>query len=235
MKKLVNEILVDVRKKHKLTRKGLENISGFKERTIGSYERGENNPTKEYLEFICLYFGYSIDYLTQNTKSLLDVTLCTINRYQSIYNYDNKKMAELLKITIKEYEKKYYYLTKDSTNNKLNPHDYFLILEKLNINPKSAKLSLSKIEIKEHLHKDRIENLETRYDELISNGLNITSDYYASIIKQRNKPKTVTPDTQKENIPEKYKEVLELLPYAPDSFIDTIIQKLKTMKESQTL
>lgn len=234
MNKKINEVLTDIRKKHKLTRKGLENISGFKVSRIESYERGNRVPSNDYIEFISLYFGYSMDFINDKTKTILNDFIRVINMFQSIYNYDNEYMSKLLNITKKEYEKKYYYLTKENLVNK-NLDDIFLIIEKLNIKPSCVNLILRELETKKIHFKKDIENLEKRFLKLENLGINITPEYYAQIIKERNNPKTVTPDTRKEDIPEKYKEILELLPYAPDSFLNTIIQKLKTIKETQIL
>lgn len=45
----------------------------------------------------------------------------------------------------------------------------------------------------------------------------------------------ITPLTTVDNIPEKYKELLNLLKFAPDSFVDELIKKLKAMKDLQSL
>ena len=63
MKDLINIRLEDIRKEHKLTRKALEEISGFKARNIENYERGISKPSNEYIEFISLYFGYKKEYI----------------------------------------------------------------------------------------------------------------------------------------------------------------------------
>ena len=79
--------------------------------------------------------------------------------------------------------------------------------------------------------------LETQKEdkELEKNGLNITPEYYASIIKKRNNPETITPLNTPENIPPKHQELLSLLRFAPDSFTDEIIAKLKAMQKLQNL
>lgn len=76
------------------------------------------------------------------------------------------------------------------------------------------------------------------YEQLSKNydiGLDITPEYYAQIIKQRNQPEIITPDTQKESIPDKYKEILELLPYASDSFTQNLKNKLLELKKAQQI
>lgn len=239
MQKLINEVIADIRKKHKLSRKGLENLSGFKERTIIAYERGEREVSKEYIEFMSLYFGYTEDYVRGKGIFLLSDFLQIVNIYQSIYDYDDEKMSKLLNISINEYQESFNFTSKAKydhiyCNNRTN--EVFIILEKLNIKPSSMKLFLYNIQ-KNEIHRDsKILNLDDRYNKLELNGINITPEYYANIIKKRNEPKeNYTPISEVNKLPEKYKEIIELLPFAPDSFIDTLIEKLKTLKEAQKL
>lgn len=234
MKDLINIRLEEIRKEHKLSRKGLEEISGFKARTIESYERGQNPPSKEYIEFICLFFGYSINFINGKDSTLLNDFKRVINIFQSIFNYDDEKMAELLNISLEEYKNKYNYLTCEHTISK-KLDENFLLLEKLNIKPSSISLTLNEMELKKIFFTVEIKNLENRFLTLETNGLNITPEYYALIIKQRNQPEIITPDTQKESIPDKYKEILELLPYASDSFIQNLKNKLLELKKAQQI
>jgi transcriptional regulator with XRE-family HTH domain len=239
MEKLINEIVTDIRKQHKLSRKGIENLTGFKERTIGSYERGEREVSKEYIEFLSLFFGYTVEYIRGTGAKLLDKFIQTIKIYQSIYNYSNDKMAKLLNISIEDYENTF------NLNDDNYLRDYYIdrktnfvleVLEKLNIKPSSIKLSLYKMKKRNFYIDKKIENLEERYNTLELKGIEITPEYYASVIKKRNQPKgEYTPKDDLKEIPPKHKEILDLLSYAPDSFLDTIIQKLKTLKETQQL
>ena len=104
MNKKINEILTTIRKEHKLTRPDIERIAGFKVSTIESYERGSRKPSIEYIEFISLYFGYKKEYIEGKSEDkFLDYGIKTLLMYQSIYNYDDKKMAELLAISLKDY------------------------------------------------------------------------------------------------------------------------------------
>ncbi len=268
MEKLINQKLEDIRKKHKLTRKGLEFISGFKERTIGSYERGEREISKEYIEFICLFFGVEKDNFYFQISDVARIILM----YKSIYNYDNEKMAKLLKMPLEEYKKKINLNRSDIDFNYIEytPNERFYIAEKLGIKPsllygrleedkKNIIKNLERIEYKKikeitpekeyyeiggelifnenfkKMKDEAIKDILERENKAEKKGINITPEYYASIIKQRNNPQTVTPNTQKETIPNKYKEILELLPYAPDSFIKTLKEKLETMKKVQEL
>lgn len=270
MDKLINEVITDIRKKHKLSRKGLENLSGFKERTIIGYERGERKPPKKYIEFMSLYFNYKTEYveaISFDDKNI-DTVLRTLLIYQSINNYDDNKMSELLadyRFNYKELKEDLktsrYHRKSDSNEN------FFIIAEILKIKPsniygnlESHKMMRLKKEKLDKFHKIADDNPNMNHDEINhlsfvsdderkklfkdiverenlaeKNGIDITPTYYASIIKKRNQPKSYTPMTELNEIPQKYKEILELLPSAPDSFIATLTEKLKTLKEAQQL
>ena len=230
MKDLINMKLERVRKEHKLTRKALEEISGFKERTIGAYERGENYPSNEYIEFMCLFFGYIEDYFKKDRYAELDPTVNIILMYQSIFNYDDKKMAELLNISLDEFKNKFNInLSKiDNRYVEYEQKERFIIAENLGIKPSIlyGRLDEDKNKIINKLNLPIYDDNKKKINEAIrdiiereikaeTKGIDLTPQYYASIIKQRNQPEIITPDTQKEAIPDKYKEILELLPYAP--------------------
>lgn len=282
MKDLINIRLEEIRKEHKLSRKGLEEISGFKARTIESYERGQNPPSIEYIEFISLYFGYKKEYIEgkEVTQKELNEEIATIFMYQKIFNYDDEKMADLLSIDIEDYKeiiKILYEINGRHENLKIENQEHLTIFENLpyhkvrlkmiyryydiyiyfalmlNINLKcfSGQFDNNLYFIFEDNKNNRrikdrglndfitfimydlpiYEQLSKNYD----NGLDITTKYYASIIKQRNQPEIITPDTQKESIPDKYKEILELLPYASDSFTQNLKNKLLELKKAQQI
>jgi len=248
MNKLINEVITDIRKKHKLSRKGLESVSGFKERTIGSYERGESRVSEEYIEFMSLYFGYTEDYIHDVSSSLLDDGIRTILMYKSIYNYDNEKMSELLGFDLTDYVD----FVKKNNLSRDNIHFILHLAIKLNINfynlGKKLPHQVQKLKkgifnnyLNSNMAKyfseyENINDFENRLNENLSSGLEITPEYYANIIKKRNQPKeNYTPISEANELPDKYKEIIELLPFAPDSFIDTLIEKLKTLKETQQL
>jgi len=63
MSKLTHEILMEIRKENKLSRKALSFLSGFNENTILAYERNMRKPSKEYIRFMSLYFDVSEDYM----------------------------------------------------------------------------------------------------------------------------------------------------------------------------
>ncbi len=279
MKELVNIRLEEIRKENKLSRKAMEELSGFKASTIESYERGVRKPSDKYIEFISLYFGYTENYikgLIDNANELieehirenedifgyskdenfdiyriisnvsyydyfnqidvtLEETIRIIKMYQSIYNFTNEEMAKILNLTIKEYENTIY---KNSSF-----FDFYSPLEiafKLNIKYENFQSFVDRLLFlnasdKKAYKKIKDKCLDLEIKQVHSNPMSITPEYYASIIKQRNNPQTITPNTQKETIPNKYKEILELLPYAPDSFIKTLKEKLETMKKVQEL
>jgi len=241
MKKLINEIITDLRKRHKLSRKGIENISGFKERTVGSYERGERDVSKEYVEFISLYFGVPEAYIRgESTTIKLDKTLQIILMYQSIYNHSDENMAHLLATTTIKYQE---FKRKNYLGELREALNLLSIAEELKIKPSflgvdltNTLLSLSLKTKEEQTHINKIENLNERFNFAEKIGTTITPEYYASIIKKRNQPETTyTPISNLNEIPEKFREILELLPYAPDSFIDTLTEKLRTMRDAQKL
>jgi transcriptional regulator with XRE-family HTH domain len=282
MKKLINEILTNIRKENKLSRKGLEEISGFKARNIENYERGISKPPLEYIEFISLYFGYKKEYIEgkEVIQKELNEEIATILMYKSIFNYDDDKMADLLSIDIEDYNemiKILYDMKERHENLEIENKEHLRIFEnlpyhkvqlrqikyyfdvylyialKLNIKLQNLSgqfennLHLFFVENKGKIVKDRggynrfitflmydtpiYKQLEENYD----NGLDINKSYYVSIIKQRNQPEIITPDTQKEAIPDKYKEILELLPYASDSFTQNLKNKLLELKNTQQI
>ena len=266
MKTLVSEKLEKIRKERKISRRELHDISGFKEPTIVSYEKGINQPSNEYLDFISLYFGYTKDSILDNKTPKLvkmDKMVNTLLMYQSIFNYTDEKMAELLGyaddcagIDIKDIGVCY---RENLLNNEWKPSKKIakIILETAKaLNIKFSLLSGYGLddEIKSYMvyggkeigadesdYKDFFNQvkkiLETQKEvkELEKNGLNITPEYYASIIKKRNNPETITPLNAPENIPPKHQELLSLLRFAPDSFTDEIIAKLKAMQKLQNL
>lgn len=249
MKDLINIRLEEIRKEHKLTRKDIENISGFKARTVESYERGQNKPSVEYIEFISLYFGYKKEYiegkLSQNDNIYLDFAVCSIKIFQSVFNYDDKKMSELLNISVNDYIS---LLNTDKLTD--NIELMYKISNSLNISLHSlieAKMIesifndeiVTMIYINKSGKKLKIEMGKDKYFKINENKefekFYIDIEYYAQIIKQRNQPEIITPDTQKESIPDKYKEILELLPYASDNFTQNLKKKLLELKKAQQI
>lgn len=59
--------ITKLRKKSGLSRKAIAQKSGFAERTIAAYERGERKPTLKYLGFLSLEYGIPIDFLQNGT------------------------------------------------------------------------------------------------------------------------------------------------------------------------
>lgn len=267
MKTLVSEKLEKIRKERKISRRELHDISGFKEPTIVSYEKGINQPSNEYLDFISLYFGYTKDSILNNNSDKLvkmDKTVNTLLMYQSIFNYTDEKMQKLLKdalfivdtdsfnekenrfnpkkVTYKDFKKGNFWLYFGSEN-------FLLIAKTLNItydclSPFSLlddiKATMDDSGYKEYSrYKSFYDDIQEtiKYKDDIDfwnkNGLNITPEYYASIIKKRNMPEKITPLNTLSDIPPKHQELLELLKFAPDSFTDEIIKKLKEIKKLQ--
>lgn len=268
MKTLVSEKLEKIRKERKLSRRGLHDISGFKEPTIVSYEKGINQPSNEYLDFVSLYFGYTKDsILDDKTPKLekMDKIVNTLLMYQSIFNYTDDKMQKLLKgalfVTDMDNfdEKENRYKMKQISYNDFKKYgrisdradNIIRIAKALNvtydclsefrliddIQAVTDDEGYQKYSHYKSFYDDIKESMQFKgeIDLLNASGLNITPEYYANIIKKRNNPETITPLNTLENIPPKHQELLSLLRFAPDSFTDEIIAKLKAMQKLQNL
>jgi transcriptional regulator with XRE-family HTH domain len=255
MKNLINTRLEEIRKEHKLSRKALEEISGFKARTIESYERGQNPPSKEYLEFISLYFGYKKEYIEGKSENkFLDYVIRVLLMYQKIFNYDDKKMCEKLIIEENKYKdfyefdfekiedfKRFDFIFDFAFKCNIKLISFFPELLKKDILEESNKTLTKDINFENTVKKSfyyqkigaemLIEFIETND----INGIEIHPRLYAEYIKLRNTPLEITPDTQKESIPDKYKEILELLPYASDNFLHNLEKKLLELKKAQQI
>ena len=70
MNQKIGKLLVEVRKQKKLTRKKISELSGFNERTIASYERGERTLSEEYINFIEDYFNIDIKEIIEDRVHL---------------------------------------------------------------------------------------------------------------------------------------------------------------------
>nr|WP_314398246.1 helix-turn-helix transcriptional regulator [uncultured Campylobacter sp.] len=243
MKKLINKTIEKIRKDNKLSRRELAELSGFKERTILSYERGENQISSEYLKFICLYFGFCSDLSTELNKIIRVILM-----YQEIYNYSDETMARLLNMPTKKY-KADFNLLPDSENQSMTKHytahEIIDLLFYTKITPNSIKGDDFWLFTRDYTDKITLEFQSgvlsnkkwdiyyTRIQEIKNNTIDITPEYYASIIKKRNTPEKITPLNTTSDIPPKHRELLELLKFAPDSFTDEIIKKLKEIKKLQ--
>ncbi len=236
MEKPINQIVTEIRKKAKLSRKGLEVISGFKERTVIAYERGENPIPQKYIEFISLYFNCYEENLLKGECIEIDKALRVLLMYQSIFDYDDKKMQKLIKPVALDYVifKKDLQLSLQTTPYKKEEW-LFEIAEALNIKPSllDGSLELTKQylrlnrSIEEEEKKEILKALSKRELKAEENGFNITPAYYAENVKKKNEHKNMN------ILPEKHRKVVELLPYATDNFIDTLIEKLEIIKKAQ--
>jgi transcriptional regulator with XRE-family HTH domain len=261
MAQLMNEILMKIRKSHKLSRKALSNLSGFKEPTIVGYENGKRKPSEEYIRFIGLYFNVSEDFIKGVNSENEEYTPLkrTLLMYQGIYNYSDKEMGSLLNFMSDE---KFYkdFIETDVTNiKKRNISLIIEVLESLKLKPSCIGLTLPTIEpiekkierlkadldedaLKEYLkqNKEHFEERKEILDKSVAileeKGINLNAEYYAEHIKRRNlAKKNYTPVIETPKIPKRHQDILDLLPYASDKFLDDIYQKLRTMKEIQSL
>ncbi|CAA6802551.1 MAG: Unknown protein [uncultured Sulfurovum sp.] len=257
----MHEILLEIRKNSKLSRKKLSDLSGFKEPTIVSYEKGLRKISDKYIQFISLYFNVSEDYIRGYKSENEEYTPLkrTILMYQDIYSYTDKEMGSLMDFMS---DGKFYkeFLEIDVADiKKRNISLIIESIESLNIKPSCVGLTLPTIEpierkmerlganlsddaIKEYVKQnkehfeERKEMLDKRVFIMEEKGINLNNEYYAENIKQRNlAKKNYTPVKEVKELPKKYQDIVDLLPYASDKFLEDIHNKLKTMKEIQSL
>lgn len=238
MAKLINEVLQKIRKEHKLSRGGIENLSGFKERTVASYERGERDVSKEYLRFTSLYFNVSEDYILgkKDYATFYHDLKRVFLMYQDIYNYDENKMIEIFKKNNIDY---FELLEQKNYKRFSNVSQILKICRVLKIKPSSFDLTIGHVDIENISYFEDNSNTSDIQKELLEIeqiGLFIDKDYYAKVIKTRNQQiKNYTPMQKTQKLEPKYQKVIDLLPYASDKFLNDIHGKLKAMKELQTL
>ncbi|MCZ6133635.1 helix-turn-helix transcriptional regulator [Campylobacter ureolyticus] len=262
--KIMCQKLEKIRKNAKLSRRALSDISGFNERTILSYERAERLPSDRYLEFVSLYFGYTKESILNDKSDLvkLDKFVNCLLMYQSIFNYDDNKMAELLEIpkdikilNIKD-ETAIEFYQRIYINNDEQRHIIDCIETAIKLKIKLSCLSnyTANDLLKTFIGKENKElysgyngfddffglieegvNFSDKLNELKKTGLEITPSYYASIIKKRNNPETLTPKLITDTLPKNHKKLIDLLPYASDEFINEVIEILEKKKNLSKL
>jgi transcriptional regulator with XRE-family HTH domain len=237
--KKINEFLISIRKKRSLTRKGLENLSGFKERTIGSYERGERTPSNDYILFLSLYFNIELKCFNDNgiyQEKSMPIHKLTIERYKYIYQYNDEQILELIK-----YEDKALYLKNLNHSGLNNDFIYFSIeiSNKLLIKPSSLGFVIQDDRV---IYKRQIINpiffdigLDTFFkNEKDDKFKDISEKYYLAVLNKRNNPDNIfIPLNQDKETNKEFHEVLELLNYAPKDFVSKLIIQLKKFKTEQ--
>lgn len=235
-----NEKVERIRKKHKLSRAGLSNISGFNARTIASYERGERIVSPEYLLFLSLYFNVELEYFKNDNykENGMKDNLLLIERYKYIYQYNNHQMIE--KLNCKDENEYIESLNLNGTN--LKSLSFLItISNKLNIKPSSLGFNIIEDRI---IFRNKIISPNPIYYDidlkvLIKNENNddfisITNESFLEVVRKRNDPSTVfIPSTQDEKINKEFHEVLELLNYAPKDFVAKLLIQLKKFKTEQ--
>lgn len=285
MKKL-NELITEARKKNKISRKGIEHISGFNERTIGAYERGELTIPDKYLSFILIYFNikkecfekgiitkieypHNSKYRTPFDKCNMNNKRLVIERYKAIHNLTTDEL--ILKIGLRKNSYGIFesFFDSDKIDTSLYGDEkisdlgyYVLICKQLKIKPSSFGFDLSYDELsmyhkeiesysiyltyktftdedkekyKRYLEQEEKDKKELLKYENDKEFILYDEEYYLSVIKARNNPKNVYIPTQKDSIPDKYKDILELLPYASDNFLHNLEKKLLEMKKAQQI
>jgi len=249
MSKLTHEILMEIRKENKLSRKALSFLSGFNEQTIFSYERKARKPSKEYIRFMSLYFNVSEDYI--NGVSEVNEAYTPFKRvllmYQDIYNRTNGEMTDIInkRVIIKNNDFKSsesFKVVEDFPPIKIYNMSYLEILDTfhddlsgsisvlkaLNIKPSSIDFYLQKrfpnsIDDKSPFIK-KVNDLEI-------NGIKFDKEFYIENIKKRNLAKiNYKPQVENKYLTARHQDILDLLPYAPEKFINDMYEKLKYFK-----
>jgi transcriptional regulator with XRE-family HTH domain len=173
---------MNIRKENKYTRKALSFLSGFNENTILAYERNMRKPSKEYIKFMSLYFDVREDYIngiSEDKKPLNDLYR-VFEMYKDIYPQNTKRINEL----IKEYDIEYY----EDERFKIRVAIFFVFIKELNI----SYLSFERVLNDEALigYIDDIGDIFPNR-EISDDGIVISKEFYASVIKKRNQPKEI--------------------------------------------
>jgi transcriptional regulator with XRE-family HTH domain len=194
MSKFIHEILTEIRKENRYTRKALSGLSGFKEQTILNYERNTRKPSNEYIKFMSLYFDVSLDYINgvSDENKPLNELYRVFEMYKEIYPQNASKVDEL----IKEYDIKYYG---DERCN-MSGIDFINITMKLNISFLSFNTSLENEATSDYWYQFRkkysllreTDNVDSA-NGIADNGIVISKEFYLSVIKKRNEPNIYIP------------------------------------------
>ena len=239
MENNVYEILLNIRKDNKLSRKKLSDLSGFKEPTIVSYEKGLRRVSDKYITFISLYFNVSEDFIRGNIemKLVYDPLKRVLLMYKDIYNFNDDGMIEIFhdkNLDYVEILKSFYY------KSSLNIIEKLEISEILNIKPSSFGWNKSSNEYNKWNMFFNSKDEHKQFMKLVliqeEKGILLDENYYADMIKKRNLAKdNYVPIQEPQKLEEKYQKVIDLLPYSSDKFLEDIYKKLKAMKDIQTL
>jgi len=232
------KILMEIRKENKLTRKELYNISGFKERTILSYEKGDRQASQEYIRFISLYFNVSEDYIKGvSDDSYMDSFIRYFEMYKDIYPQNANKVNELfLKYQLDYKEGLDVAIIEGFDELNSSSLDSFMsIIEELNIDVSTFYPYWRKT----FAQNQHTEKLKKKYpkafneQEIEDNCIFISGEYYASVIKKRNEPELYIPkEDDSVVLNEKYKEIISLLPFVPDDIIDYLTMRFKEYQKT---
>jgi len=216
MSKFIHEILMNIRKENKYTRKALSFLSGFNENTILAYERNMRKPSKEYIKFMSLYFDVREDYIngiSEDKKPLNDLYR-VFEMYKEIYPQNASKVNEVFEKHGLEYNNMGNIAMASITKTYENLlYDFLEIIKELNIDFNSfyifdfmdeqreeIELSMFKLfNIKATIDKDKLKLLRSEYEQIKKNYHNskdknailINKEFYASVIKKRNQPKDI--------------------------------------------
>jgi len=120
----LNDFLKQIRKKYKISRREMAELTGLSQRSIESYEYGVNKPSNDYIQSFCAIFGVRQDFLTDNI-GLLECT-STIND-----NQEDWKLTDFA-----------WGLNKFLFFSGLEPHDLYLMSDSIDMDDINLVLSL---------------------------------------------------------------------------------------------
>jgi len=199
MDKKTHDIIMQIRKDNKLTRKALSELSGFKERTILSYEKNERITSNEYIRFMSLYFNVSLEYINgvSDDNKPLDTIYRVFEMYKEIYPQNASKVDEV-------FEK---YGISDLVNDILDLElsIFYKLIKELNISRSSFDDMALFIEGMKDSHdkfkmfgtafgkRDNKLDKDEKDDEILDDSIVISKEFYLSVIKKRNEPNIFIP------------------------------------------
>lgn len=124
----IGKRIMELRKKHKMTRKALSNLTGIKERSIAAYERGENRPSAEFIEALSAHFGINPTLILKGDFERISNFTAFLRKYKFIKKLDSNELSKLLDINI-------HTLEEWLVNYRPNPEEILLVSEKLHVRP----------------------------------------------------------------------------------------------------
>lgn len=203
----IGKRIMELRKKHKMTRKALSNLTGIKERSIAAYERGENRPSAEFIEALSAHFGINPTLILRGDYESPSKFTAFLRKYKFVKKIAHNKLSELLGIDIDTLEK---WLI----NHRPEPDEILLVSEKLHIKPFDLFRTSNSSDFRTSTgaHVDKMRELNKIYPS--------TEEMFADELPQIDEHGLI-------------EEVNVLLKYAPEPFLENLkIKLLEFKKES---